>query len=229
MNKQIITRRINYLLKNLGGGVSEEIENNKKTISILKFISNIHPTLNPINKLLMIRFINNNIMNTEFLKLFFLQEQRDNFFSSLEHSTTCPTCDRHAKIYKRKLSTNAIKFLTSLIKHFSASSLPIHYKDCDFGSRDYPALRWWGLAETYKSEETSKNWSGYWIPTDKGISFAKSHISIPKYVHTYNGEVIDIDTEDETPELFITNIIGEKFNYAELMSGINISDNNVDD
>jgi|TARA_Y100000289_G_scaffold48124_1_gene48560 hypothetical protein len=218
MNKSITDKKLSWMLQRLRkNSAKEEIINSSKTIPILEFICSIYDSVDPVVRMQLIQFINNNIFDTSVLKKHFLEEQRQNFFEGLVESTTCPTCDRHAKIYKRKLSSNSIRFLTSLIQQNSLKKEPVHYKECNFGSRDYPALRWWGLAQTYKDSNPKKNWSGYWIPTDKGIEFAKSEIRIPKYLYTYNGEVIDIEVEDETPEIYITDIIGENFDYLELM------------
>lgn len=221
-------KKINWLLKRLSpNAATEEIVRSKSTVKILRFIQESFHQLDPITKHQMIMFIENNIVNLDFLREYFFENQKQEFFADLVHSTTCPLCERHAKIYKRKLSSNSVKFLTSLIVEYYRSEQatgkkgPVHYKDCNFGSRDYPALRWWGLAATYKDQDDSKNWSGYWVPTEKGLAFARAEVTIPKYLYTYNGAVMDmVDEEDVSPALWITDIIGEKFNYAELMAPI---------
>ena len=125
----------------------------------------------------------------------------------------CPCCNRFAKVYKLRLNTNMARFLISLARHKDEW---VHYRECDFVGRDYPWIRLWNLAETYKSDEPKKNMSGYWRITDAGRDFVLDKITVPKHVYAYDGDVLEVSEE----QVRIRDSLGDGFNYEELIAGV---------
>ena len=127
----------------------------------------------------------------------------------------CPTSDQLAKEYKRNLSSNSAKFLISLVQEFEKTNQWVHYKKCNFSSRDYPALAYWGLAETKIDPKRKTRTNGMWRPTQKGIDFVKGKLKIARYVYTFNGKVTG---HDEKEMINISSALGQHFNYHEIMT-----------
>ena len=129
--------------------------------------------------------------------------------------SNCPTCDQFAKEYKRNLSSNSATFLISLVREFEKTKDWVHYKNCKFSSRDYPALAYWGLAETKIDPDRKTRTNGMWKPTPEGISFAKGAAHIPRYVYTFNGKVTGFDKSEM---IDISKALGQHFNYNTMMT-----------
>ena len=142
-------------------------------------------------------------------------QARQGFSLNLRDGTTCPVCDQFCKEYKRKLSSNSARFLISLVKKYEQTLQPVHHTECSYTSRDYPALAWFGLAHTHRSDDGSKRTSGFWEPTPLGIDFVYRRKEICKYLFTYNGKVTSIDPSETVD---IKEILGTKFSYQELMT-----------
>jgi len=129
----------------------------------------------------------------------------------------CPTCDQLAKEYKRNISSNSTKFLISLVREFENRNDWVHYKECKFSSRDYPALAYWGLAETKIDPDRNTRTNGMWRPTQEGIDFVKGRIKVAKYVYTFNGKVTGF-CEDKMVN--ISECLGQHFNYDSMMKNM---------
>ena len=104
-------------------------------------------------------------------------------------------------------------FLISLVKLYLKHQRPIHFKECDFGSRNYPYVAKWDLAHTEKSEDKAKKTSGYWIPTQKGIDFVRDETVVPEYKEMFNNQILGTSTK----KINIKVALGTKFNYEELV------------
>lgn len=76
---------------------------------------------------------------------------------------------------------------------------------------------YWNLVEmdmklTKKNTPTKKR--GWWKITQVGIEFVRMQRRIPKWIKTYNSEIVEV-LEGETTN--IRECLGEKFDYDELM------------
>jgi len=131
-------------------------------------------------------------------------------------SSRCTVCDQHVKEYRKSLSSNSARFLFSLVSISKTKKDGwVHYSDCIYHSRNYPEVAYWGLAHTKSDESKQKKTSGYWKPTQLGIDFVKNkNVTIPKYVHIYNGKITKID---DSTKVSILDALGTKFDYSELM------------
>ena len=150
----------------------------------------------------------------------FIEELREENNELRKEGAICVICDQHSREYKRTLSSNSARFLISLYtlhknELSKGKSGRVHYKDCVFTSRDYPWLAAWGLAVTHNSDDGKKRTTGLWKPTKKGIDFVLNKTKIPKYLTTYKGKVVSVD---RSTLVSITDCLGKRFNYSELMS-----------
>ena len=138
--------------------------------------------------------------------------------------TICPCCDQHVKEYRRSLSSNSAKFLGSLTRKYIETTMNdidgndgwIHYKDCEFTSRDYPALAWWGLAITNRDKTKKKRTTGLWKPTELGLDFVCGRAKVYKHLFTYNGDVTRVD--DSSVLVSFTDVFDNHFNYEDLIN-----------
>ncbi|HHZ95234.1 MAG TPA: hypothetical protein EYN67_06705 [Flavobacteriales bacterium] len=153
-----------------------------------------------------------------------IRSARSDLITTRIKGTVCPCCDQHVKEYRRSLSSNSAKFLGSLTKKYMENIMGhvddndgwIHYKDCEFSSRDYPALAWWGLAVTNRDKTRKKRMTGLWKPTELGLDFISGKVKVYKHLFTYNGDVTRID--QSSVMISFADVCGNHFDYEELMN-----------
>lgn len=141
---------------------------------------------------------------------------RDNF----EKGVDCPCCGQFVKKYNRKI-TSSMAYGLLLLSKLSPEKKWIHVDEIVKISAishkaiaDFPKFKYWGLiiASDEQREDGSKR-NGMWMITDKGRDFVNGVVKIPSRVLIYNSKFIGFDGDDVT----IQEILGEKFNYRELM------------
>lgn len=127
--------------------------------------------------------------------------------------TTCPACDQHVKVYRRKLNSG---MAVSLISMYRAAKLEYQHIPTTIGgrSREEGKLAYWGLVDEEAVKRPDGGRAGYWRVTEPGERFVLGKIAVPKYALVYNGERLRLDGEPVS----IQDVLGEKFNYAELMA-----------
>jgi hypothetical protein len=129
--------------------------------------------------------------------------------------TTCPCCDQHAEVYKRRIYKRMAKAMLWLVEEFERTGDFVKLKDGPlFRGGDNAKLVYWALAQTKprRSVETHKRNSGEWMPTGLGIQFVKGHTSIPEYVYIYNGRVVGYSES----LVSITDCLEGDFNYEDI-------------
>lgn len=123
---------------------------------------------------------------------------------------TCPVCGRLVKEYHRKLHAEMASFLIGLVRKHKAEGGFIHVRELNpkntrKASTDASYLQHWALVV--------KGDAGYYKPTEDGIDFALGLLTMPKYVHLVNNEVVGWSEE----QIDIRSALEDKFNYDELM------------
>lgn len=144
-----------------------------------------------------------------------LKEAKDYLNTYFSLGIKCPCCMQTVKLYSVPFSSNMAMFLISLVKLYEKLGRPIHYKECKFGSRNYPFLSKWGLMTTEKAEGTKKRTNGLWIPTQKGIDFVHNKSTVQVKAKIYNNTFYGF----EGKEINIIEALKRKFDYQELMDG----------
>jgi len=139
---------------------------------------------------------------------------------------SCPCCDQHVKNYRYSISRSMALALVSLY-HLNVRNNDTFVSKEDlfkvvisksaFGGGSFASMVRWGLIEEKSSDDKTKGrCSGYWRITEKGKSFVKNEIRLPKYVHSYNNKVFFRDDKEMVSILDAMN--GESFDYEKIMS-----------
>lgn len=133
----------------------------------------------------------------------------------------CPCCGQLCKIYKRTLRADMASWLMWLIREYYRDPRWIHVTECKYDymltmGGDYAKLLHWKMIVQKENDDEKKRTSGLWKPTDRGVSFVTGAISVPKQALIFNAKFIGWSDEQIT----ITDALGEKFSYKELMTGI---------
>jgi hypothetical protein len=147
----------------------------------------------------------------------------------------CPVCEQRCEIYKRKLNSGMAVCLLVLVrapahkdnaggwvhvqKYLADNALRPDVKKA-LSNREWAKLAYWGLLEEAtpdvmeKMFEGAKN-TGFWRLTEKGRDFAHRKVSVPEFIHLYDGEFLRFDGKP----IDIEKALRSKFDYEELMRG----------
>ncbi len=150
-----------------------------------------------------------------------LEEAKQRLRGMLEEGARCPCCTQIAKIYKRKIHSGMASRLIRLYR-LSGHDSPwidvnqIYATAGSLAPLDLPYLRFWGLIE--KSGDTpdeGQKSNGLWRITEKGKQFVRCRITVPKYIHMYDGRCLKVVGD----QVSVKDALGDKFNYEQLMRG----------
>ena len=136
----------------------------------------------------------------------------------LDEGADCPACGQRAQLYRRKLDAGMARVLIQM--HQRKNRQPgrwVHVPSLGTPGGDPIKTRHWGLIE--KRDEVREDGSsraGWWRLTDLGIQFVEDRVRVPKYAYLYSGVCVKLD-EDETTS--VTEALGTRFHYGELMRG----------
>jgi hypothetical protein len=81
-------------------------------------------------------------------------------------------------------------------------------------SGELSKMRYWGLSVEESGRREDGGRSGWWCLTPDGRAFVEGKHRVQRYAWIYNGRLVKREGE----MISITDCLGEKFNYAELMS-----------
>jgi hypothetical protein len=142
---------------------------------------------------------------------------RDWMRPRVEKGVTCPCCQQFAKVYTRKFySTMAYRLLQMYRKYGQEF---VHVKEMlgikgPASSGDFPSkLIYWGLVEEMPNDDPKKKDSGKWRITNKGVNFIHERITIKSHIRLYDSKLLGFLGDD----VFISDCLGKKFNYNQLM------------
>jgi len=148
-----------------------------------------------------------------------LEEAKDWLRNRVDEGATCPCCTQYAKVYRRKLTSVAVRFVIALYRE----------KGRDYGHAPAIAARrmrdvahqggyvtlggYWGLIQEERTARPDGGRSGYWRVTQLGEDFIFARTSIPKYVMVYNSRILCQTGEQITADI----ALGQHFDLAELL------------
>jgi hypothetical protein len=130
----------------------------------------------------------------------------------------CPCCGQMAKVYRRRIHHT---IAVSLIAVYALATPELDHwvhvpsqisPACEIGK-----ARYWGLIEESTEPRSDGGRAGWWRLTPHGTDFVKSRVSVRKIALIYDGRCLGFEGEQVT----ITDALGEKFNYNDLMAGRN--------
>lgn len=96
--------------------------------------------------------------------------------------TKCPCCMRESKVWSRPMSKSWVRALAHMAEVGDATPRELA-QVC--GSRDYPTLVYWGLAE--------RNKRGFWNITPYGRCFLSGEAKIPHRAVIWDKELVCLD------------------------------------
>lgn len=140
--------------------------------------------------------------------------------ANFEKGIKCPCCNQFVKRYKRKITGSMAASLILMKKE--NDKRPGEWVHLDKllvrlrvpASKESAILRYWKLIENQKGKrEDGSARVGFFRITQRGIDFVKAKIKVEKYAHCYNQSVLAFS--DAT--VSISEALGSKFNYSELM------------
>lgn len=152
-----------------------------------------------------------------------LDDARDDLNARLDEGAHCPLCGQFAKAYRRKLTSHTARVLITMrqvdLGHRKAElrSDYMHLPTV-LGRKqaDEAKARYWGLIEQMpETRDDGSDRVGWWRLTDDGTAFVEGAHKIRKYVVLYDSELVRF----EGPMVDITDSLGTRFDYAELMAG----------
>lgn len=149
---------------------------------------------------------------------------RDNFDEGAE----CPVCRQRVQRYHRQITSSMafglltiyIYFLKHPEKRFVHVPTLAHDQQVPlaiFGG-DFAKLRFWGLIESKSGDRDDGSWrNGWWGITEKGYQFIQHKILVPKGLAIFNQKPLGLEGD----YISIKDALGNKFNYDQLMVGLN--------
>ncbi len=130
-----------------------------------------------------------------------------------EEGVKCPCCTQEVKLYKYKINKGMALVLIQMYKSKNEWIHPI--KDLKTINGDYAKLRFWGLVESSSDQpEDDKKANGFWRVTEKGKKFVNNTLRVKEKALLFNNKNYGFIGND----ISITDALGNKFNYAELMN-----------
>jgi hypothetical protein len=149
-----------------------------------------------------------------------LQEVKNWLRSNFKKGCECPACGQDVKMYTRKINSSMAAGL--ILLHKSGIEDYFHIEEylkninCSSAIRgDIPKLRFWGLIERKEeTREDGSNRAGYYRISEKGKSFIRGEITVPKAAYLYNNKCHGF-SEDHTD---IKTALGDKFDFQDLMN-----------
>ena len=130
----------------------------------------------------------------------------------------CPHCGRWAQVYKRSIRETIAVQLIRLYRlggdtEFIHGSKLIPHGQTSMS--DMTKAKYFGLIVAMPHEEGRIKSTGFWKLTQDGIDYVRGFLSIPEYCIVFDDRIIEFSHN----KVFITDAIGLKFDYQELMSG----------
>jgi hypothetical protein len=145
-----------------------------------------------------------------------LAEAREWLRVRVDDGETCPCCEQFAKVYRRKLTAPVARVLIAMYRHNRDGW--VYLPALGLSRGDEAKARYWDLIEGLDGErDDGSKRVGTWRLTGKGIAFVRNQIRVPKYARIYDGRCLNMDPAET---VCITDVLGTRFNYADLMAGV---------
>jgi len=148
-----------------------------------------------------------------------LNEARDYVQKNIKKGVQCPCCGQTAALRKRSIRRDWSLWLIELWRLGSdqewVSAADIAKRIPNWTGGDYAKLRFWGMIEPKPNDkDPTKNQSGIWRITDKGIQFVKKQLRVPSTALVYNNKCFGfsndpVSIEDTLKESFDWRVDGQ--------------------
>jgi hypothetical protein len=146
---------------------------------------------------------------------------REQYISALKAGAQlrCPTCERYAQVYRRRLYYRPIKVMYGLLAATRRDPLQEwhHYTTfSDDNGGEFAKMRHWGFIMTLEKDDPLSPGSGYWQLTRSGELFLRGRTHQPAWKDVLFNKIIE--TSDQLVN--VETAIEKKFDYRELLEGI---------
>jgi len=144
-----------------------------------------------------------------------LEDARAWLRDRVDDGQSCPCCGQMAKVYRRKLTASIGCVLIRMWRE--SRDEWIYMPRIRSAGQDEVIARFWFLIEgddAVRDDGSKRN--GWWRLTNLGVAFVHNEIKLPKYARIYNNRLLNLDAEQSVS---IIDVLGTKFDYAELMEG----------
>jgi hypothetical protein len=132
----------------------------------------------------------------------------------VRNGARCPCCNQYTKVYQRQINSGMARSLIAMYLHGPQGQWVHLPTQVGARSREEGKLRYWNLVEEQIDIRRDDGGRvGYWRLTDAGRTWVTGQSTVPKYVAVYNNIVLGNYGE----HVSITDALGTRFNYAELM------------
>lgn len=141
-----------------------------------------------------------------------LMQARAQLGLRLDEGMHCQNCGQWAQRYRRSINSGMAR---SIIAMYTVGGRDwVHVPSIlNARSREEGKLAYWGLIEEELIVRDDGGRAGWWRLTEKGERYVLNELKVPHKAVVYNGRVQGFEGELKS----ITDALGEKFNYAELM------------
>jgi hypothetical protein len=127
----------------------------------------------------------------------------------------CPCCNQFTKVYRRQINSGMARSLIAMYLHGPQGQWVHLPTQVGARSREEGKLRYWGLVEEQVTvQRVDGGRAGYWRLTPAGRTWVTGQSTVHKYVAVYNNIVLESYGE----QVSITDALGTRFNYTELMA-----------
>lgn len=130
----------------------------------------------------------------------------------------CPCCNQYVKIYKRSIHHTIAH---SLIQLYRISAMTpdgwVHVPTMLRGTGERGEVgkaRYWGLVEEATEKRDDGGRAGYWRLTDIGRKFVENRWVVKRHALVFDSRCLGFEGD----HISITDALGDKFDYQELMN-----------
>jgi hypothetical protein len=127
----------------------------------------------------------------------------------------CPSCGELVKVYRHKIDSAMARTLILMYRAGGTSSA-VHTPSLPGDTHKASQLKWWGFVEEERVIRPDGGRAGFWRVTEEGERWING-ASAPTYAYIFNGKVLELSDDSFAT---ITDALGTKFNFSNLMSGI---------
>ena len=133
-------------------------------------------------------------------------------------TAVCPCCRRRATHWVKNIIGTAARDLITLVGLHAKSGAPVHIREFTQQRSNFYVLKHWDLIEPAGNDDPTMRSSGFWSPTEDGVEFVMGRLGLPKYVVTYDDELIRF----QGPRVTIVDVLPERYNHAELLARVGL-------
>ncbi len=144
-----------------------------------------------------------------------LAEAKTWFFDRLDDGAQCPTCERSATVYRRRITSDMVRALLAMYRSARLNWCYLPAIEHEWNGRQEAMLAYWGLIEqaTKDNRETGAPTRGWWRVTDQGRDYLRGNLSVRQTALVYNGKVRGFDG----PLVTVTDAANKTFDLASLL------------